>query len=79
VVGDTLFKRIYEIVVNEYKIKAAKANQFIHSMIRANYLEKNSNKFQLRLSNKEEKIMVNDLLIDHDDLKSNLSSAFFLK
>jgi len=78
VVGDTLFKRIYEIVVNKYNVKATKANQFIHSMVRANYLEKNSNKFQLRLSNKDEKIMVNDLLIDHDDLKSNLSSAFFL-
>lgn len=79
VVGDTLLKRIYEIIVNKYNFNATKANQFIHSMIKINYLEKNSNKFQLRLSNKEEKFMVNDLLVDHDDLKSSFSSAFFLK
>jgi len=79
IVGDTLFKRIYEIVVNKYNFNAEKANKFIHSMLKVNYLEKNSNKYQLRLSNKEEKLMVNDLLINHDDLKNNLSSAFFLR
>ena len=78
-VGDTLFKRIYEIIVSNYRLNSEESNQFIHSMIKLNYLEKNSNKYQLRLSTKDEKFMINDLLIDHDDLKNNLSSAFFLQ
>jgi len=78
-ISNTLFRRIYEIVFDKNKLDTTEANKFVSSMIKYNYLEKNANKFQLRLSQKEGKFVVNDLLVGHDDFIENISSALFLK
>lgn len=78
-VSDVLLKRIYEIITPSLDNAVNEVPVFLSKILQANYLEKYNNKFRLRLESKDDKYLINDLLIPYQDFERNLSQAVFSK
>lgn len=76
-VGDMLFKRIYEISTEVFSVKSKPGDKFINKLLQFNYIEKHQNNYIVRLLKKNNKYMINDLLIPYEDFDKNLSTAIF--
>lgn len=76
-VSDVLFKRIYEIIVSNTGLTVNSANDFSKNLISHNYIERNVNKYLVRLESKDGKYLINDLLISYSEFdKTFLQSVF---
>ena len=78
-VSDMLLKRMYEIIVSAFALETNDASIFINKMHRDNYLERNNNKFLLRLQSKDGKYLINDLLIPYQDFEASFTNALYAK
>ncbi len=76
-VSDILLKKMYEIIVSTFAIETNDASVFINKMHQVNYLERNNNKFLLRLQSKDGKYLINDLLIPYQDFEANFTNALY--
>ena len=76
-VTDMLLKRIYEILTTSLDVKMNNVSVFVDKMQQQNYLEKHSNKYTIRLQSKDDKYLINDLLIPYQDFDTNISNAIF--
>ncbi|MDH5518117.1 MAG: YdgA family protein [Gammaproteobacteria bacterium] len=74
-----LFKRIYSIVASMLSVSVTDSRLFLNKLIALDYLENNQGKIHLKLSNRDDKIVVNDHLVSFNELRRQFLSAVSLK
>ncbi|MDH5393856.1 MAG: YdgA family protein [Gammaproteobacteria bacterium] len=74
-----LFKRLFNLFASNLQQPVHDSRFFLNTMISLNYIEKNQEKIRIRLSNKHDKIVINDNFVNFYDLRSHFLSALSLK
>lgn len=74
-----LFKRIYDVIASNLFAPIQESRFFLNKFIALNYLINNQGKIQLRLSSRDDKIIINDHFINFNELSSQFLSAVSLK